>query len=355
MVNYFLGVALVVAPVFIKTGMATTTVMSQEYFLVIISMLGVFLFGIPRIHINIKLLSLSLFALAFTTINPFGLFPFYQLMMSIAGVAWVALIYAHAENINLEMVKKCFAIACVVQSLWVIAQYYGLNPHAIWIDLTSIGYKAKSLSEVKVYGSIGNINHSAALIACTLPFLKKRYWILPSIALYLGDSSFPVICAFVGILALYSFKRENLTYLIYGAIALFLSALALIFNLIPYGTYFSDTGRIRAWKALLEQLGLQFYGKGLGYVPEVFTKTLVHGRRFYQMHNEWLELYAIGGLLAVGVGVFLILPVLKNRGNPEINACLIALAVNSLGNFTFHIAPLFMVFGTCYALQLAKE
>lgn len=354
MISFFLGVALVAAPFFIKDGNGTTTVVSQEYFLILAAMLGSLLFGI-KTNKRIQVTGLCLFALAFTTENPFGMFQFYQLILSIAGVLFIAVVYGQKKDVSYPFIKKCLGVICLVESAWIIFHYFGIRPHGEWMLFLHPQLKIVSLSGSKIFGSLGNINHSAALIACTLPFIRPLYWVLPALALYLGNSTMPVLCAIVGIFSYYSYKKENY-YLLLGCFAgVATLAISLLLGLFGPNSYFSDTNRIKAWKLLLNDVGFQIWGKGFGYIPAEFSRNIIGSHRFYQAHNEWLELYTIAGLLGIGVGVYLILPSFKNRGNPEINACLIALLLNSLGNFTFHIAPLFMVFGACYALQLAKE
>jgi hypothetical protein len=354
MINIFLGAALVAAPFFIKDGIQTTTVASQELFLLLAATLGVFCFGIGK-HVNIAIMGIGLFCVAFITNNPFGAYQYYQLIMCIPGLMFVALVYSQQEKSNIKFIGKCLGLVCLIESVWVFAQYAGFNPHAEWLRFLDGTVQVINFSNRPASGSLGNINHSAALIAVTIPFLRPIFWVVPLVALFVSDSALPVICALVAIVSFYSYKSKKYLMLIGLASIIFTSGMALIFGLIPKASYFTDSGRVMAWKQLFKDVGFQVYGKGLGYIPETFSKKLINGERFLQAHNEWIELYAIGGLLGVGVGVYLILPVFKNKGNAEINACLIALLVNSLGNFTFHIAPLFMIFGTCYALQLEKD
>lgn len=356
MINSFLGVALVAAPFFFKVAPHTAHTLSQEYFFILVTMLGVLFFGIKKTHRSFKIMGLSLLAIAFMTSDPYGLFQYYQLALCITGAVFMALIYSNQKHINCKLIKNCLGAVCALESIFLLFQYNGIDLHKEWFSLIGYDFNISQTGVRFISGSLGNINHSAALVAVTLPFLRLKFWPLPIIVLLLVNSTMPVITALIAILCLCSYKSRNYLFIIGGAIALFTAASALLLGLIPSGSYFSDSNRIMAWRELWKILGLQFTGKGLGYIPSTFAATnFPNVGRFYQMHNEWVELYAIAGLLGVGVGIYLIMPVFKNKGNAEINACLIALLVNSLGNFTFHIAPLFMIFGTCYALQLSKD
>lgn len=353
MINYFLGAALIAAPFFIKAAPKTTVNLSQEYFLLIVSFLGLFLFGVGMTHRNLKILAIALAALAFTAANPFNPFHYYQLSMSIAGAVFIAMVYGKRKEIKIDIIGKCLALVCMIESAWIIAQYFQFNPHEELLGY--LGYKSRAISGATIFGSLGNINHSAALVACTLPFLMPSLWGLPIVALIISGSALPAICSCVGVLVLGSYLSKCYMPVYIAAVALLVSAIALFMGLIPHDSYFSDSHRVLAWKMALTDVGAQLWGKGFGYVSEVFSPKVLPGLRFFQLHSEWLELYVIGGVACVVVGIYLIIPIFKNKGNASVNACLISLLVNSLGNFTFHIAPLFMIFGTCYALQLDKE
>ncbi len=354
MINYFIGVALAVAPFFVKTGAWTTTAQSQEFFLGMVSIFGVLAFGIKKAHKNILIMSVFLVLFAFTTHNPFGIFQYCQLVMSFCGVAFVALVYSHKDGINQVFIFKILGAVCLIESLWMISQELGVNLHTEIVSLIDSSYRVVPLNEHQMAGSLGNKNHSGALIASTIPFLSPWLWVIPVGVLIMSNSALPVVCLIVSITSFYAYKTRKFAALRVGVIALVTVAVATLLGVF-HGTYFSDSNRVTAWTELYNTLGFQLWGKGLGWVPEIFSKKIIAGEKFYQLHNEWIELYAIGGLLSVGVGLYLILPIFKNRDNPKVSACLISLLVNSLGNFTFHIAPLFMVFAYCYAIQLGKE
>jgi hypothetical protein len=353
MINYFLGAALVAVPFFIKSAPQTTPILSQEYFFGLVAMLGALLFGIGKTSLRVKIFAVSLFLVSFVSDNPFGIFQYFHLAMSAAGALLIALVYSKRHEIDLGFIGKCLGAVCVLESAWILLNAAKLDLYIEWLSL--IGIAESTRSYIPISGSLGNINHSAALVSCTVPFLSPYLWIFPISALLVGKSAMPLICFAASVLALFSYKTKNYFHIISFASVLSGAAMALVLGLIPPGSYFSDSGRLIAWKDLLGDLGFQIIGNGLGYVPDVFSRKLIFGQRFYQAHNEWLELYSIAGVVGLAIGAYLILPIFKNKGNPAINACLISLFVNSLGNFTFHIAPLFMVFATCYALQLDKE
>lgn len=352
MINCFLGAAMMAVPFFIKSGPKTAPNLSQEWLFAILAVLGPILLGLERAHRNIVAMAGMLFLVAFLSSNPFGIFQYYQLGMCFCGILFIAFVYSHRKSIDQKLLARIFGAVCLIQSAWILANYAGVDPFFEWLKLIGV---ASALEKHAIMGSLGNINQSGALVACTLPFLRFWYWPLPVAALFIGGSALPVICAITGAVALISYTKKSYMALKLVADGLVLAAIAMACGIFPVDSYFSGGTRVQAWTKFIDEVGILGRGHGLGWVSQHFTKFLFKGERFYQLHNEWLELYAIGGLLSVVAGLYLCVPLFKNKGNPAMNACLLSLLVNSLGNFTFHVAPLFMVFGTCYALQLDEE
>lgn len=350
MIDLFLGAALVVVPFFIKSAPKTSANLSQEFFLGLISFAGVSMFGTGRIHRNITIMAALVCFIAFKAANPFGLFQYHQLVMSAAGVAFIAFIHRSRKEIRIDIIGKCLGVVCLLESAWIISQYFQFNPGDFLFDSYAVENRFGG-----AFGSLGNPNHSAALVACTFPFLASQLWPIPLVALIVSGSTMPAICALVGMSALIAYQFKTYAHLYFAGALLFVAAMVVWFSEIPADSLLSSSHRVEAWKAIISDVGFQISGKGFGYIPEVFSRKMIQGMRFYQAHNEWIELYVIGGVLSVAIAIYLTLPIFKDRGNPAINACLISLLVNTLGNFTFHISPLFMVFGTCYALQLGED
>lgn len=352
MINLYLGAVVMTVPFFTMAAPRTAANVSQEWLFALLAVFGAIMLGLKRPRPQILAATLLFFACAFRARDPFGPHEYFQLGMTFSGLLFVALVYSHREEINLKRLGHFLGLACLIEAAWICLNVLQIDPFMEYFKLRGL---LASVPPVTVTGSLGNINHSGAFVAATIPFLPVWLWPLPLASLYLQGGSLPVACAAVSVIAFRSYQKRSYAPALAGAVALLLAGLALIFKIIPQGSYFSDGTRTEAWGLFVKQTGFSWTGHGLGHISSMFSKTLIKNERFFQLHNEWLELYAIGGLLCAVVGVYLILPVFKNKGNPAINACLMSLLVNSLGNFTFHIAPLFMVFGTCYALQIGKE
>jgi peptidoglycan/LPS O-acetylase OafA/YrhL len=131
MINLFLGVALVAAPFFFMLAPQTAHTLSQEYFFILVTMLGVLFFGIKETHRYFKVIALCLFTLALTTLNPYGLFQYYQLCLSITGAAFMVLVYSHRKEINYKFIGKCLSAVCVLESIYLLFQYKGIDLHGL--------------------------------------------------------------------------------------------------------------------------------------------------------------------------------------------------------------------------------
>lgn len=350
MVNYFLGAALVAVPFYIMNANKTQAALSQDYLFAVAAFVFALISGV-RANLRIAIAALLVAFWAFQAQDAFSIFALYRTGLCAAGVAFVAAVYAKKTEISVPFIGKVLAAVCFFESSWAILQHFGVDLHQIYLS----GHTVINTKPIGVIGSLGNPNHSGALIACLMPFLPFALLPVPIVALFLLKSALPVVCAFIGMVALYSYQKGSYRAILWATCALFVAGCALVAGLIPKGSYFSDTGRIEAWVEILKTAGFTLFGHGLDFMPMTFAKTIINGQRFVHAHNELIDLYVAGGLLSSAVALYLILPVFKNKGNPAINACAISLTVNAPGNFTFHIAPLFMVFGLCYALQLSEE
>jgi hypothetical protein len=90
------------------------------------------------------------------------------------------------------------------------------------------------------------------------------------------------------------------------------------------------------FSVILAWYDLNLVGSGISYVTKYFpSEFLWKGRALYQLHNEPLEVYAAAGLFGlVALGIVWVTSIKQSK--PEINAVLIALLFNSLGNFPIH-------------------
>lgn len=355
----FLGVALVAAPFFIMDAPKTDVSFSQNVLLQLLSLIGVVLYGINTKNPRIRLLSVLAAFSVFMSQDPFGPYHLYQMTMVLAGIMFLATLTSNLTKRDLSHISKLLALTCIVSSIWVYLECFGIRPYRLilggdYLTHFSSGGKWVLGSSVNVGGSLGNPNHSGAAIAALIPFLPFYLWPLPIVAIILTKSTMAMIALLASVGSFLYYKYKNPIPLALIGMAIFAGAASLLIGIIPAYSFLGDTGRMMAWKEAVSKIGFTIFGNGLGFVPSSLKITFSSGEIFYQLHNEWLETYAISGIVGVLFMAWFIFPVIKDNRMPAINACLIALLVNSLGNFTFHIAPLFIIFSVCFAIQLKE-
>ena len=344
--------ALVAAPFFIKAAPYSDTSLSQALFLHLISFIGIIVFGIKKTSIQVRVMSFATVIAVYVAYDPYQPFQYYQFGSAVAGIAFLAVITSNIEAKHIRLIHKLLSVICLLSTAWVFLNYFGFDPYTLIINKK---IPTGSFAAWRPPGSLGNPIHSGALIASTIVFVRPYLWIFPVLALLLLGSTLPMICAFVAVSVYYCYKAKKPKLLYFPFAILVILAASLLLGHFGSASVFYGTDRVQAWKHLVSIMGFDLNGNGFGYVTTVFSESFKGSQPFIQMHNEWLEAYAILGILGVLVCSWVVLPIFKDKGHPALNACLISLFVNSLGNFTFHIAPLFMVFGACYAIQLQGE
>lgn len=343
-----IGVGIALAPFFIYLGKVAEPGLYQALFFQCFSIVLICL-GAEK---NKRVITAAIVCAVFCIINPepFGLFSIYQVPMVFLGLGYISAIKLDYKR----AIFAALAFICIFECFWVLSEWAGFYPYERFMGL--FGHELIDRYSVRpLIGSLNNKNHSGALIAATVYFAPAIFWPIAGACLLLLGSTMPIVSALAGCLAYYAYASKKWLVLKLSAIGLAVSAIGLFVFETSSGLL-SSTGRIAAWSNFLETVGFSWLGNGFGFVATKWGANYQakHGR-FYQLHNEWLEVYAIAGIVGVVFMLWFIAPLFKDKKTPAVNAALIALLVNSLGNFTFHIAPLFMVFGACFALQLKER
>ncbi len=363
MLNYAIGAAIVAAPLILKSSPTIVIPLGHDFYLMLMTMLGLLFFG-AKIHLENKIIGLLIAIAAFQSNQPFSLFHLYQFTMSIIGCLLMINLNSIAPK-NIKTIYFSLSAICLIQSFWVILNYFDVDPYHVYLELT--GTKIKKLATnganwvepaqaiKNLTGSVGNNNHAGAIIAVTIPFLKPYLWVLPIIALAIGGSALPVVTAAFTIAIYFSYKKDIKIIRLSAFFGAGLLAAATLIGLLKHIAYFSDSDRVKMWFSFIDFYGIQFLGKGFGTVPMDFAEYYKASQRFNQAHNELLEAYSVGGIVAIAGLFYALKCVTKDIGLPAITACLLGLLLNSLGNFTFHVAPLFLIFSICYSIQLTRS
>jgi hypothetical protein len=344
-----MGAALVAAPFFIKSAPIVASPASWMFYLKALAICSLALFG-ADFSFRTKVLGLLIFGAAFTATNPYHEVVWHQM-----DYAFCALVlFASFRGISETVLNATLAVVCLISCAWLWLQKMGIDLHFEWLSLW-IEIKREVLKpySYKINGSLGHINHSLALIVATIPFLQKKFWIIPITTVLYFHTTLPLVCLFLGGIFYLSLVKKDRRYLY--------ACLALVFILACSSFFIDDSigsnGRIAAWKSFIGWHGFNIFGEGYGVIQKEFSLVYKSpaGEVFHKLHNELLELYAIGGFLWLGGFFYMIKPIFKKDIPIPATTCCFILLINSLGNFTFQVSPLLITFIACYNLLIKGE
>lgn len=323
----FWGVALVAAPFFIRPMPMSSPVLSQGWLFMALTVVGAVGLGVAKDWRLLFPLVAALIAFAVTS-DPFTPYALYHGQMLLFGVVFLGVA---ARSTDHRFTRKLLAASCLIQCAWVAINAVGIDPYALMLGLES---------GATITGSLGNPNHSGAFLAATMFFLPPLLWVLPVAAMAGLGSALPFICAAMGAAAYVAKSCHAPGVFSYALKALAVAALAALIGAAP--EILDDSGRVQAWGEIVSRLGVTLFGNGVGAIPQL--GVTLGTSRLYQAHNEWLEAYAMGGGFALAMLCLFAFYLWGKNRHYCFEACFVALLVNSLGNFTFHIAPLFIIF-----------
>lgn len=339
-----LGGGLILAPFFFWPGEYVDVAHYQALFLQSFTFLLIFLFGAQATKQN-TLDALIIFVFSLITFKITSWAGYFQSCMAMAGGLFICAI----RDLDDRIIKKSLGIACLLSCAFIWAQYFGFSFYSE--VFRAMGYMIKEANPHALSGSLGNVNHSGAFIAATMFFLPAPLWVIPAASVLVMQSAMPIASMIFGLAVYFIYKSKRLYLMSWLA-----SFFAVLAGLAVWGAFGGiDSGRFVSWQAFLSHPNLSLLGHGFGAVPDYFANSIWwDGKRYLQMHNELLESLAMFGVFGVICFLILVYRCLKPSDH-VLNAVMLTLLFNSLGNFTFHIAPLFIVFAACYALHIRRK
>ena len=341
---------LVVAPFFIKSAPVMSPMGSWSFYLKIVAIVAACIYGIkPTFKLIISAIVISM--VAFTAKSPFTENSWYQIDYFLFALLLFGALSSH--KLDEKTIYKSLSIVCLLSTIWLWLNYFGIDLFLEWLKLLSPVKREtlKPLSYV-INGSLSHINHSAALIAATIPFLKRKLWIFPVLTVCVFGSALPIACmVFGGVFYLWKITN-NKNYLYALGLIVSTLAMAVLFGAFSDYSALGSNGRVDAWAHIIKWTWFNFLGQGFGAMGDYFTLTYksVSGEIFYQAHNELIEAYVIGGIPLITLFIWLAKDIFKRNDFIPASTCCFILLINSLGNFTFQVVPLLIVFLTCYTL-----
>jgi len=371
--SLYWGAAIVCLPLFFRLQPGVPIRFGQDMLFLALIYLSIVLFGFgdqikkyTKIVIPLAVLSVYSFINQFNQVNYTVL---YQWFCFNGALLLICQLLSH--KLRRGIFINAMAIACLIQSIWLILNSLGIDPYQIFWDIVAPGKYVKIHigdgkitsyvgHETDIVGSLHNRTLSGAVICGTIATLFRPKWFfaipIAAYAVILTDSSMIYLSTFAAILVYFTIKfKKNIKYVLIN-----LAVQAIIFfNVIGvYGPKFlQDSGRFRVWENTLVWLSGKdiMLGNGLGYFSQNYNRYFEAHKIFRQAHNEYLEYYIAFGLVGIIISAFLISPLFSARKSIIIVPCLAALLVDSFGSFPFHIAATALIGIICYCLTVTDQ
>jgi len=290
-----------------------------------------------------------------TRLSPRAIMLMYQISL---GAVFVYAI-AQLNYKNREKIKYAIALLVMLQFLWIILQWCGLDPLFVCV------YNDKMDGLV---GFSGAPNQIGAFFAITLPMMLHIHPLLSIISiigLIVSRSSFAFVAGIVSGLLYCFFVYRKFFYYILIAFTL-ISAFFLKkvdnpcfvdfktrFGVWAHAIHSTIEGDISMKHAGREGIVKTnpLYGYGLGNFFVIFPRTPerpyfnYEREKYNHAHNEYVESFFelgyIGIIIIFSMIIKFFINFLYTIKDEEIMAyfcCIMAILINSMGNFTLHIA-----------------
>jgi len=285
------------------------------------------------------------------------------LLISLGSAAFVQLSSGFVKG-DKKVIFNAVSIGVTIQSIWVLCQYFGVQPLHEIFQLFGWTLHHDNLNNGLV-GSITQQTLSGASIAISMPVLFRRRWIfllpISLIAAYLTLSAMTfvaAICAtYVCIIYTYVYKPYKI---------LIITALIGLMSFIFYvlspdlfdGTFFDNQLRLQIWIDSFEFLesAKTLLGGGVGNYADLFRQFRHRIPGWDHPHNEYIWFYMCFGITGCLLAVYSVYSLAKLKvKDPILMASFAAVAANAVGNFTLHVAPIAMVFIVFLSLYVSDN
>lgn len=236
------------------------------------------------------------------------------------------LVCSNFERSDFIRCAKAVCISSTLVSIFCIFQGIGLDPMK---HIAGYGWKeprhiAALLDNPDIVG-----NYLCMILPLFIYFNKPKYYAclgLCVVALLLAKSSISTVAAFAGLFVYLLLKFSQSRKVLIGLIAA-----AVVFGsfcfLNPHFNKFSGgfTGRVSAWKMMVDKINNPLFGQGLGIVKTLGVSqgaSLVTPdalNYWNYAHNDYLETYCALGALGVFLLILLIIHTFKRFNYKEDN------------------------------------
>jgi hypothetical protein len=372
------GMILIILPLYMRISGPVDPRVSKDLFLIAVSFASLLLFGFKK-PVNKYLSSIFAVLSALGFYNQHDQYSITVIMQFVhlnLGFLIILQMISHFNADDENLLLNFLSVVCVIQSAWIFFNSINLDP-TFWYmtyfyeglhklhPMTLQDFPKDHLQIID--GSLGNSNLSAALIAITAPtlFRKKLYLLLPLVeyALYKLDCDgafisflFPVFYYLLG--RYFGFNK-----ILIGSIGAFIIFCSIAFFVIGSKSdrgFFDDGERYALWKSTASKVINESptIGLGLGYLIDkrVVVSTGNTKQVFWQLHNEYVEMFLAFGLVGLILLTLTLLPIfLAQQKSQLFFTCFLSFCVNCTINFPARISSLAIIGIIIYAFLIATS
>jgi len=364
MISFLIGGGLMTTSFFTKFNNVINIRMGHHLWFIFLMML--LIVSIEDKKLKITDLFLLYFLPASFLLSPmfFSKWTFFQWLATSLGI--IGFIKLKSIYIDRKFLTKLFASMCLLQSMWIILDYFNFDIYGVAFGLfgdvqklTDTGKDWEIVHGKAITGSLGHPLLSASYVAILLPFVykfKKYLAIIPITALSLTGSAMGIITAYVATLYIITHRFRFRVHLLFIHI---IGLFCLGYHGYKNGGFFSDSARLINWQAMIAKHWSKspFFGNGPGFLGNQNFKIPGGTEIFRPEHNEILTLYfqyGLMGLALIAIYSKIILVNFTKEKDFYFKGAIVAFLFNCLGSFPLHIASLSFIFIILIS-QLNKE
>jgi hypothetical protein len=352
--KFGVGGALFLLPFLVNPFTYSFDLMLHPPKLMALFLLGSFLFSsyLWRTHAS---LGVGFFSFAILCVaTGFGGIQLYPLLYTLCSL-FIALWFVEQPKSHQEFYLRCLTVSGSVLSIYAFVQMADLDPIFNYAPGVERTHPIAFMGQATKFGA-----YIAMIAVVALAIRDWTSFVLCSAAAVGTNSSFTLAALAVGFYInmrwIFRGKKKLLYLPILSVVVVFI---AYLFN--KDAVFLLDNGRFDAWKetykAIINGPLLTGYGPGSFQIlfPKHFQKEGLEYGYFIQAHNDYLQAFFEGGLIAVFSIGFIYFSVAKQyfhcwwktiKLDITERAALsgfAAISVNALGNFPFQLAPHFTI------------
>lgn len=249
------------------------------------------------------------------------------------------------QRTDFVRIAKAITLSAILVASFAFLQVIGLDPMKHVAKYTS-----KEVRHICAF--LDHPDVLANYLALSFPFflyLFRLKYVIPiiiiGVVLFFAHSTLSILAVLVSTLAFFLLRYRNSIKWKIGLLIFSLLIGALCIN--PKFNKIHDgfTGRIGAWKLMIERADNPIFGQGLGIVKAYNVKF---GENYWTFaHNDYLEMYCAGGVLLLFLFTLLVIDAFRKFNYKEDNvlgfsymSSFIVFLIIMFGSFPMEIAPL---------------